>query len=228
MTTTAEKAFSCVDPTTAHYAVALCGGEDPVLTGIRGRAAAAGLPDIHVSAVDGRHLTVLALASGAIKAVEVGTLAGYSGVCLLRGMPQDGVLHTCELDPAHAAVARDTFAQAGYAQRAHIHVGQAADTLSRVAKEGPFDLMFIDADKQAYPAYLAWAAQHLKVGGMLLADNVFLWGTVGRSNRLATSDTPRETVDAMRAFNAAAVDGPVFKGTLLPTGEGLALAVRVR
>jgi len=223
MTDTAGKGFGCTDEDTARYAVQLLSQTEGVLAGIRERSQAAGLPDIHVSAADGRHLEVIARAIGARRTVEVGTLAGYSGVCLLRGMGPGGVLHTLELDPRHASVAAETFRLAGFESQAHVHVGKAADSLARLSSEGPFDLMFIDADKTGYPDYLAWAADNLRVGGTVLADNVFLWGALSTTSKLKDA-----SVDAMRRFNATAVQSPRFTGTLLPTGEGLAMAVKIR
>ncbi|MBI5495687.1 MAG: O-methyltransferase [Deltaproteobacteria bacterium] len=224
MTTTANKTYGCDDPTTATYASRLLALEDEVLAGIRRRAEAAGLPDIHVSAADGRHLQVLAAAMGARNAVEVGTLAGYSGVCLLRGMAPGGILHTLELDPKHAEVARKTFRLAGLTDRARIHVGPADQTLGQLSSEGPFDLVFLDADKAGYPRYLGWAAEHLRPGGVVLADNVFLWGNVGRTEPLEGMTSA--TVGAMRTFNERVVQSERWLGTLLPTGEGLAMGVK--
>jgi caffeoyl-CoA O-methyltransferase len=197
--------------------------EDDVLREIRERSARAGLPDIQVAPADGRHLEVLARLLGARRAVEIGSLGGYSGVCLLRGMSADGVLDTVELDPAHARVAADSFARAGFAGRARVHVGEARTVLPRLSAAGPFDLVFIDADKESYPFYLAWAAQNLRRGGAVLADNAFLFG------RLADDPAGEHaaTISAMRAFHAALATGGEFRATVLPTGEGLALGIRL-
>lgn len=227
MTTTINKRYGCSHPLTATYAeAALSLQEDGLLTEIRHRAQAAGLPDIHVAAADGRHLQVLAAAMGARKAVEVGTLAGYSGTCLLRGMGPTGVLHTVEADPAHAAVARETFARAGLAAQATLHEGKAGDVLPSLERHGPFDLVFLDADKPGYPDYLAWAAQHLRVGGVVLADNVFVWDNIGAADA-DLDERARHEANRMRQFNATVVASARFVGTLLPTGEGLALGVKL-
>ena len=210
------------DPALADYVARTFADEDEVLAAIRERARAAGLPDIAVSPVDGKHLEVIARASGARRAVEIGTLAGYSGVCLLRGMPEDGRLDTFEYEPRHAEVARAGFAAAGVADRVRVFVGAAADRLVAIEGDGPFDLVFIDADKVSYPLYLDWAARHLRPGGVVLADNAFLFG------RLADGDDDDPAVRAMRAFNHTLARGGRFVATMLPTGEGLAFGVKLR
>src|SRR5205807_4080627 len=157
-----EKGFRQEDPALFRYVEELYRPEDTVLREIRERSIREGLPAIAVGRFDGLHLEVIARAIGALKAVEIGTLGGYSGVCLLRGMGVHGVLHTFEYSEKHAKVASDSFHKAGVGSRAHIHVGSALQTLREVEAEAPFDLVFIDADKVSYPAYLAWAADHLR------------------------------------------------------------------
>jgi caffeoyl-CoA O-methyltransferase len=157
--------------------------------------------------------------------VEIGTLGGYSGVCLLRGMGEGGFLHTFELDAARAEIARAAFERAGVARRVRIHVGPAADRLRDVEPEGPFDLVFVDADKTGYPAYLAWAEDHLRVGGVLLADNTFGFGHVHEER--PEGESP-EAMAALRAFSERLARGGRFRATLLPTAEGLSFGVKTR
>jgi len=220
-----DKSFGQSDDRVARWARAVYDPEDPVLREIRTRSTAAGLPEIQVGPLDGLHLEVLARASGARRAVEIGTLGGYSGVCILRGLGAEGVLHTFELDEHHAEVARESFRLAGVGERAHVHVGPALERLSDVVAEGPFDLVFIDADKVSYPAYLAWSAENLRVGGVVLGDNAFLFGEV-------VEESPRDeraaAVTAMRAFHDTLAHGGRFRATVLPTGEGLALGVKLK
>jgi caffeoyl-CoA O-methyltransferase len=196
-----------------------------VLREIRERSVAAGLPAIQVGRFDGLHLEVLARAAAARRAIEVGTLGGYSGVCLLRGMGAAGLLDTFELEPHHADVARRSFERAGFADRVRIHVGRASEQLSRVEREGPFDLVFLDADKIGYPAYLAWAEDHLRVGGVLLADNTFGFGHVHEERPEGES---AEAMAALRAFSERLAQGGRFRATMLPTGEGLSFGVKLR
>jgi len=160
---------------------------------------------------------------GARRAVEIGTLGGYSGVAILRGLAPDGVLDTFEMDPAHARVADESFRRAGFAARARIHIGPALEQLRLVESEGPFDLCFIDADKEGYPAYLDWAARNLRTGGIVIGDNAFLFGQLGET--AAASASPG--LKAMRAFHERLARGGEFRSTVLPTGEGLAVGVKL-
>jgi caffeoyl-CoA O-methyltransferase len=216
-----NKAFGNDDPRLASYLAQLYQPEDPVLREIRERSQRAGLPDIQVAGLDARHLEVLARLSGARRAVEVGTLGGYSGVSILRGLPPEGRLDTCEIDPNHARIAEESFRLAGFAGRARIHLGPALEGLRKLEPEGPFDLCFIDADKESYPRYLDWAARNLRRGGVVIADNVFLFG------HLADEGTPSESLGAMRAFHQRLAESGEFRATVIPTGEGLTVAVRV-
>lgn len=217
-----NKAFGCADPALQDYTYRTFAPEDDFLRDVRARQREAGLPDIQVSALDALHLEVLARASGAKRAVEIGTLGGYSGTCLLRGMGDGARLDTFEIDPRHAEVARETFRRAGFADRARIHIGAAGERLVDIEAEGPFDLVFIDADKTGYPAYVTWAADHLKPGGLVLCDNAFLFGHVVDDAPAADWAAP---VAAMRRAHALLTQR--FRATMIPTGEGLAMGVRL-
>jgi caffeoyl-CoA O-methyltransferase len=218
------KGFGQGDPALAAWAESVYEPEDEVLREIRERSAAAGLPPVQVGRFDGLHLEVLARAAAARRAVEIGTLGGYSGVCLLRGMGPEGLLHTFEVDPRRAEVARDSFERAGLAGRVRIHVGRAREGLPGVEREGPFDLVFVDADKEGYPAYLAWAEAHLKVGGLILADNTFGFGHV-HDPTYAGEDA--RAMAPLRAFSERLARGGRFRATLLPTAEGLSVGVKI-
>jgi len=238
-----EKPFGTSDPDLSRWAEKTFAPEDPVLAEIRARSIAAGLPAIAVGKMDGLHLEVLARLCRARKAVEIGTLGGYSGVCILRGMTEEralpvtgggrrpehtdagGVLHTFELSEKHAEVARESFRKAGVAARARVHVGPALRGLPEIESEGPFDLCFIDADKTGYPAYLAWAEKNLRIGGVIIGDNAFGFGGVVHDD---VSETNREGVLAIRKFNDELARSGRFRATMIPTSEGLAVGVRVR
>lgn len=218
------KGFGQGSPELAAWAERVLEPEDGVLREIRERSAAAGLPGIQVGKLDGLHLELLARAAAARRAVEIGTLGGYSGVCLLRGMGPQSFLHTFEKDPHHAAVARESFARAGLADRVRVHVGRALERLREVEGEGPFDLVFVDADKGGYPAYLAWAEVHLRVGGLLLADNTFGFGHVHDPSG-AGEDAP--AMAPLRAFSERLARSGRFRATILPTAEGLSVGVKI-
>ena len=110
--------------------------------------------------------------------------------------------------------------------RVQIFVGAALDNLPKIKSEGPFDLVFIDADKTGYPAYLDWAVENLRVGGVFLADNTFAHGLI--ADPAAESGPRAESVKAIREFNRKAAQNLRFRATILPTGEGLTMGVRIR
>jgi caffeoyl-CoA O-methyltransferase len=221
-----SKTFGNDDPALAEYVGDLYLPEDQILIDARTRSAAAGLPDIQVAPLDGRHLEVLARLSGARRAVEIGTLGGYSGVALLRGMGGAGgnaQLDTIEIDPRHAEIARETFRRAGFTDHARVHVGPALQMLPGLSPDGPFDLVFIDADKDNYAHYLDWATDNLRSGGLVLVDNAFLFGHLPER-----PVGPRAVaIRAMQSVHEALARGGKFRATVLPTGEGLAVGVRV-
>jgi caffeoyl-CoA O-methyltransferase len=217
-----NKAFGNDDPRLARYVSDLYAPEDDVLREIRERALREGLPEIQVAALDARHLQVLARACGGRRAVEIGTLGGYSGVSILRGLVPGGQLDTFELDPHHAEVARESFRRAGVLDRVRIHVGPALERLRAIESEAPFDLCFIDADKESYDAYLAWAARHLRPGGLVIGDNAFLFGKLADPGATAS-----EGLRAMMAFHERLARGGEWMATVVPTGEGLAVGVRL-
>lgn len=217
-----KKTFAQSSAAIEAYATALFKPQDKVLREIIRRATAAGLPPIQVSPMDGLHLEILTRAAGAKKALEIGTLAGYSGVCIARGLARGGRLTTLEFSGKHAGVAAESFRRAGLSKNVTIVVGPALESLRKLEAGGPYDLVFIDADKENYPAYLAWAARHLRVGGIFLADNTFAWGEIVDSK----SADPK--VRALRRTNRLAAQSPRFRSTILPTGEGLSFGVKVR
>jgi predicted O-methyltransferase YrrM len=140
----------------------------------------AGLPAIDVSLLQGKFLFLLAQIQGARRILEIGTLGGYSTIWLARALPADGLLLTLELNPAHAKVARLNIARAKLADRVELIQGPAIESLARLhtGRRGPFDLIFIDADKIGYPDYLAWALKLARPGTIIVGDNVVRRGAV--------------------------------------------------
>ena len=154
--------------------------EDEALKAAVRESAAAGLPAIAVTPSQGKLLHQLALMVGARRILEVGTLGGYSAIWMARALPPDGKLVTLEIEPLHAEVAQKNFARAGVADRIEIRRGPALETLPRIAADGlgPFDLAFIDADKQSNPDYFDWAVRLSRRGSLIVIDNVVRDGTV--------------------------------------------------
>lgn len=158
---------------------------------------AAGLPTINVSPAQGKLLHLLARVQGARKILELGTLGGYSTIWLARALPSDGRLISLEIDPKRAEIARANIARAELANAVEIRVGRAADSLQKLVEEGrgPFDLIFIDADKPGYAEYLTWSLKLSRPGTLIIADNVVRKGAVADP---ASTD---ENVQGIRKFN---------------------------
>lgn len=220
-----QKQFGQINKEIIQYAYETFRPEDPVLQEARAIAERRGLPAISLGAFDALHLEVIVRAMGAKKGVEIGTLGGYSGVALARGMGAGGKLHTFELDLHHAEVARQVFDQAQLMTEVSVHVGPALENLPTIASEAPFDFVFIDADKINYPVYLDWATDHLRVGGLVIADNTFGFGKIHQSFHLSEEERP--AVMGLREFNSRVANSNRFRATILPTGEGLTIAVKI-
>ncbi len=196
-------------------------GTDRVLEAALAASDAAGLPAISVSPNQGKLLHLLARSVSARAILEIGTLGGYSTIWLGRALPAEGHLITLEASEKHAAVARANIANAGLADRVEVRVGRALETLPLVAAEGkgPFDLTFIDADKQSNPDYFQWALSLSRRGSLIIIDNVVRNGAVidaescdpdiigiRRLNMLMAGE-PRVCATAMQTVGAKGYDG---------------------
>jgi predicted O-methyltransferase YrrM len=179
-------------------------------------AAAAGLPDIAVSPSEGKLLHLLALLVRPERILEIGTLGGYSTAWLARALRPGGRLVTLELEPHHAEVARRNLVRAGLGERVEVRVGPAAATLRAMiaAGEAPFDLVFIDADKETYPEYLELSLQLSRPGSLILADNVV------RQGRVLDPSHPDPRVQGVRAFNSRLAAHPRLESVIVPIFRG--------
>ena len=186
---------------------------DPALNAALASSTAAGLPAINVSPPQGKLLQLLARAQGARKILEIGTLGGYSTIWLARALPAGGRLITLEADPKHADVARANIARAGLAGVVEVRLGRGIDTLPHLVEEklGPFDLIFIDADKPGYPDYLPWALKLSRAGTLIIADNVVRKGAVAD----ASSSDPN--VQGVRRYNELVAAEPRLSATAIQT-----------
>lgn len=192
---------------------------------IRQTTTAKGLPPISIGPDEGRLLHFLVKAISAKNIVEVGTLAGYSACWLASALPGDGVLHTLEYDAKHAAVARENIKEAGLTAKVTVHVGAALETLPALSGAGPYDLVFIDADKANYHNYAHWAVENLRQGGLCVLDNAYLFGKLHLSTKEAGEDA--QGVPAMNAALELLCDERYFTScAMVPTGEGMAVAVK--
>lgn len=189
-------------------------------------SAAAGLPQIAVSPIYGKLLTLLARSMDARTILEIGTLGGYSTICLARALPQGGRLVTLEFNSLHAQVAQANIARAGLAGQVEVIVGRAVDSLAALSAErrGPFDMIFIDADKPSYPDYLTWSLQLSRPGTLIIADNVV------RAGKVIDPDNDDPNVQGVRRFNELLAADPLVDATILQTVggkgyDGLAIAL---
>jgi predicted O-methyltransferase YrrM len=170
---------------------------DPTLEAALRASAEAGLPDIQVSASQGKLLHLLALALPARRILEVGTLGGYSALWLARALPSDGRLITLEIDPHHAEVARQNFLHGGVAERIDLQVGPALESLARLRAQrvAPFDLVFIDADKPNNLGYVQAALELAREGTLIIVDNVVRDGEVVARRRDAAAEAVRRMTE---------------------------------
>src|SRR5215212_4943119 len=170
----------------------------------------AGLPEINVSPNEGRLLQLLVEIAGARRILEIGTLGGYSAIHFARALPDHGVLISLEIDEHHAKVARNNIERAGLSDKVEIRVGDAHELLASLIEndEGPFDVIFIDADKEGYPDYLASSLRLVKSGSLILGDNTIRGGTV--------LDPQDATARATREFNERIARDPELSSIALP------------
>ena len=202
--------------------------DDPGLTQARDSSAAAGLPPIDVTPLTGKLLYLLARMTRARRVLEVGTLGGHSTIWLARGIRPDGQVVTLELSQKHADVARANVERAGVSERVEIVVGRAADTLPRIAERGgePFDLVFIDADKESSAVYVDWAIRLGRPGTVIVVDNVVRAGEVADPG---TSDPM--AIGSRRALELLGSDPRVDATALQTVGakgwDGMAVAIVV-
>ena len=201
-------------------------GSDAALEAALEANAAAGLPADHVSPTEGRLLELLARTAAARRILELGTLGGYSTICLARALPPDGRLVTLEADLRFAAVARANIARAGLADLVEVRAGPARESLEAIVEsgEGPFDLIFIDADKRSNPEYLGRALELSRPGTAIVADNVIRAGAVADP-----ADEEPSVAGARRFLELVGAD-PRLRATAIQTvgakgHDGFALAV---
>jgi predicted O-methyltransferase YrrM len=159
----------------------------------------------------------MARAIGAKRIVEIGTLAGYSGIWLAKALPADGKLITLDVSEKHAAVARKNFAEAGVDHLIEIFIGDAHKNLRTLS--GPFDLVFIDADKPGYMDYLEWALENVRVGGVIAGHNAL------RRGKVTQNPAPDESAAIMQAFNRRMAEEPRLLTTIFPQGDGTIMGI---
>ncbi|MFG1433083.1 O-methyltransferase [Xanthobacter sp. V2C-8] len=209
MSTQEQAAWSAVD----DYLTSRVLRPDPVLDATLEASAAAGLPAIAVSAAQGQLLHLFALMVGARRILEIGTLGGYSSIFLARALPADGRLVTLEAVPRHAEVAAANFERAGLSLLIDLRVGPALETLPKLEAEGagPFDLVFIDADKPSNTEYLRWSLRLTRPGSIIVCDNVV------RNGAVVEADSSDASVQGVRRFLDALAEEKGLTATAIQT-----------
>jgi caffeoyl-CoA O-methyltransferase len=204
----------------------LVGIEDEALKAADDSIKESNIPPISVSANQGKFLQVMAKTCNAKKILEIGTLVGYSTIWMARALPARGKLISLEFEPLHAKVARQNVERAGLNNVVDIRVGKAIDLLPQIHAddEGPFDMIFIDADKTPYKEYFEWALKLSRSGTLIIADNVI------REGKVMDPDSTDEMVQGVRCFNAFLATVPAVTATIIQTvgskvHDGMALAI---
>ncbi len=194
--------------------------DDDDLALLQTEAESEGIPNMSIGPEQGKFLQLLVQLTGAKKVLEIGVLGGYSGSWMARALPEGGRLIGLELEQKHADFARRQWERMGLADKIEVRVGPALESLPDVAEEAPFDLVFIDADKGNYPAYLEYALQYSRPGTVILGDNVEMWGSL-----VDPEKQDWDWVQGMRTFASVLSSHERLTSTVVPYPDGLAMAV---
>ncbi|HOY06564.1 MAG TPA: O-methyltransferase [Saprospiraceae bacterium] len=217
-----QQLFASVD----KYISDLLAEEDDALKAVDQSIYDQGIPQISVSPNQGKFLQIMATLCGARNMLEIGTLAGYSTIWMARALPEGGRMVTLEYDALHARVARENIERAGLAEKVEVRLGKAIDILPQLEQEGagPFDMIFIDADKPPYPEYYEWALKLSRPGTLIIADNVI------REGQVLDPNSPDEKVQGVQRLNEILSRDSRVSATILQTVgikeyDGMAIAV---
>jgi caffeoyl-CoA O-methyltransferase len=212
-----------VDSAIGEYSSSHTSPADDLVAQLRGRTeeVAGQLAMMQIGDDQARFMEILARASGARRAIEIGTFTGYSAYAVARGMGPEGRLLCCDVNEEWTAVARDFWERAGVADRIELRLAPAIETLKSLPYEETFDFAFVDADKTGYVDYFRELVPRMRVGGLLLADNTLQGG------RVADESAQDESVVAIRAFNDVVLAEPRVVAALLPIGDGVTVIQKV-
>lgn len=208
------------------YITARFSSETDELRILNTEAEAEGIPAISISPEQINFLQIMLHSIGARTVLEIGSLAGYSAIAMVKALPPDGKLYACEFLPAHAAFIRRKVVQLGLEHQITVLEGAALDTVSDLfaSTDIVLDAVFIDADKPNYSAYLDLVLPRVRVGGLIIGDNALAWGEVARS---ATTTFEPHNVQALDAFNTRMSTHPQLLSTLVPLGDGMVVGIKV-
>lgn len=210
--------FLTLDHDLYDYVVAHGVRPDPVLADVAAETEElGGVAVMQTASEEAALLTLLARAIGAQRAIEVGTFTGYGSISIARGLPEEGLLVTCEISPEYAAMAQRHIDAAGMTRRVDLRVGPALDTLRSLRSDAPFDFAFLDADKQGYPDYYEALLTVLRPGGLIVIDNVLQGGRV-----LDPAEDDR-SAQVMRALNDRIITDERVDATMLAVADGITI-----
>ncbi|MFF6015730.1 O-methyltransferase [Lysinibacillus fusiformis] len=194
--------------------------QDPILENVIASITEQGMPAISVSPSSGKLLTMLVSITGAHNILEIGALGGYSGICLARGMKEEGTLTSLELEEKYAQLAAQNLANAGFAEQVTYLTGPALESLEKLLADGKrFDFFFIDADKENYENYLANCIKLANTGALIVTDNVLAAGSVADPEV-----TPKRYTAIMKKFNRLVANHQQLESILLPIGDGITVS----
>lgn len=197
--------------------------EDPILKKIRETSEKENVSYMQISSYEGGILQFLCQALQVKKAVEIGTLYGYSSLMMARSLPVGGELFTLDIDQKTQEKAKALTQEDPCSDKIHFISGPAMETLKTIENQGPFDMVFIDADKKAYLDYLKWSYKNLKTGGLIVADNTFLFGAVYGE---AEKEQDEKALEVMKKFNEELSHSGRYISTLIPTAEGMTVGIK--
>lgn len=210
-----------------QYISNVFGAESDLLKSVRRKLAEDKKEGINIAPNEARILQTLIASAGVKRIVEVGCLYGYSALWMADALPEGGELHTLELNEDNAKVAKSFFDQSANKDKIKLHVGDAVESLEALSTKAPFDLVFIDANKGGYMKYLNWAIENVKLGGLIVGDNTFLFGHVFGEGP-EKSNVGKNQLATMLEFNEVMANQQNFYSCILPTSEGMTVAVKKR
>ncbi|MCX7930297.1 MAG: O-methyltransferase [Chlorobi bacterium] len=215
--------FTPVTESIAAYIESLFSAEDEFLGQLRREAEQAGMPPIHISGAQGAVLQVLLQVIGAERVLEIGSLGGYSAITMARVLPPSGKIVCLEINPDYCAFIERQALRAGLNDRIEVRCGRALELLDAMPNEPLFDAVFIDADKPSYSRYLDACYQRVRIGGLIVADNTLAWGHIADSE----PDFEPENVRALQEYNRRVAAHPGLRAALIPSGDGMTVAVKI-
>lgn len=209
-----------ITPDIDLYLEQMFSNEDDLLRQLRIDAEQQGIPSISIGAVQAQFLSVYLRSMNAKRGIEIGSLAGYSAITLLRALPTDGHLYCYERNPEYAMFLENQIAKAGFTNNTTIVVGNATETLAQFPEQETVDFIFIDANKEAYADYVLQTFPFLKKGGVVIADNTLAWGDIAKND-------VSKTVASLQKFNTFMKEHQGFLTTLVPLGDGMTIGVKL-